>query len=851
MGMRIIMHFKAIKLSKILSIILIALFSIHFLLSISYPEPDKIFVENNESPIENINFKVKDSATWYFNGTGIYIDDKDPNYNWSKTASENDWCTGSGTWSDPFVIENVTINGLNSGNCITIRRSDKYFTIRNCTNYNSGTESNEAGLYLYQANNGILIKNNFSSNSNGIYLEYSYNNTIAMNNINNNNRNGIYTYISIDNTISDNNIISNSHHGIFFDRASVRTLIERNNITYNNHGIHFIRRGGDSPYNDILFNNISKNRRIGINFGDFRQFEFGNITGNFITNNLEDGIYIAGGVHNTHFINNIISNNQGMGIHLDYWSLRGCEYNIIHNNTITNNIADGIKLYRSNFNEISENVIKDNFYGIGLFFSNDLIIKNNRICSNIAGIYNGYNFRNNFTGNKFYANGFLIRGDLTHYSSITIDNSNLVNDKYIYYYIHKTNLNQNNFTNAGQVILINCSDSIISNLNVSKTTIGIHLYRSHNNTISNITASESTHYGVFLHSSNNNRISNNTLTHTKGLDPSYANSGGIFLYEGSSNNNITKNNLFHNSNYGIYIHGGCNGNLIYLNNLTGNFHRNLPDEKQARDATNSLWFYNSIGNYWDDYTGKDIDDDGIGDSPYTFSNNKQDPYPIWWDPPVFSLNAPSENQFFSIESPTFTITIEEGIADTMWYTIDNGKINTTFSGLTGKINQTEWDKKNEELVIIQFYLNDSRGYKNFAEIAIQKDLTAPVSSIDFIPHNGSNIINKTTLLILSANDVNGSGLSTIRYKINNSSWITYYTPFDLSNFDPGNYIITYQAIDNVGNVEAENTLLINLVDTSSQPEIPEDTKIPGYNLFIFIVGICIISKILIKKNPHS
>jgi len=45
-----------------------------------------------------------------FLSTPVLIDDLDPNFNWSRTAQENEWCYGSGSWSDPYIIENITID---------------------------------------------------------------------------------------------------------------------------------------------------------------------------------------------------------------------------------------------------------------------------------------------------------------------------------------------------------------------------------------------------------------------------------------------------------------------------------------------------------------------------------------------------------------------------------------------------------------------------------------------------------------------------------------------------------------------------------------------------------------------
>ena len=44
----------------------------------------------------------------------------------------------------------------------------------------------------------------------------------------------------------------------------------------------------------------------------------------------------------------------------------------------------------------------------------------------------------------------------------------------------------------------------------------------------------------------------------------------------------------------------------------------------------------------------------------------------------------------------------------MWYTIDEGVTNISISSSTGTIDQTEWDKKGEENVMIRFYANDQQ-----------------------------------------------------------------------------------------------------------------------------------------------
>ena len=57
-----------------------------------------------------------------------------------------------------------------------------------------------------------------------------------------------------------------------------------------------------------------------------------------------------------------------------------------------------------------------------------------------------------------------------------INVSNKVNEKPIYYYCNQVNLNSNNFTNPGQVILVNCTNSVVSQLNIVNGSEGISLY---------------------------------------------------------------------------------------------------------------------------------------------------------------------------------------------------------------------------------------------------------------------------------------------------------------------------------------------------------------------------------------
>ena len=75
------------------------------------------------------------------------------NDNWS--AVELEWIqNNTGTWDDPHIIENITINAGKFGIGILIEDSSEHFIIQNCTIYNSTNEAfNTAGIYLKNTNN--------------------------------------------------------------------------------------------------------------------------------------------------------------------------------------------------------------------------------------------------------------------------------------------------------------------------------------------------------------------------------------------------------------------------------------------------------------------------------------------------------------------------------------------------------------------------------------------------------------------------------------------------------------------------------------------------------------------------
>ena len=162
-------------------------------------------------------------------------------------------CTGYGTLSDPYVIEDLVINSESSGTCLQIRHSNVYFRVENCTLYNSGEGFKVSGIKLQSVSNGILNNNKLHENNYGIIVNYGYNINITGNTVKDNVVDGIYLQFSDCNNVS-NNIVSNNIYGIHLDRS------DNNTIKYNyiiNNEVGILLYAGSC--NQILLNTYSGN----------------------------------------------------------------------------------------------------------------------------------------------------------------------------------------------------------------------------------------------------------------------------------------------------------------------------------------------------------------------------------------------------------------------------------------------------------------------------------------------------------------------------------------------------------------------------------------------------------------
>lgn len=111
--------------------------------------------------------------------------------------------------------------------------------------------------------------------------------------------------------------------------------------------------------------------------------------------------------------------------------------------------------------------------------------------------------------------------------------------------------------------------------------------------------------GIVFEDSSNCTASDNYVTR---------NSDGIRLYSSSTGNQITANTVFNNSYCGMIYPVPSDmiprGNLIFHNNFINNTYPFIIQNN------GNAWDNGHEGNYWTNYTGADLNQDGIGDTPY-------------------------------------------------------------------------------------------------------------------------------------------------------------------------------------------------------------------------------------------
>ncbi len=267
------------------------------------------------------------------------------------------------------------------------------------------------------------------------------------------------------------------------------------------------------------------------------------VSNNNCSNN-RNGIYISMG--SGHTITNNTCTNNFRGI-FAYQS----NSNIIKNNTCDSNQDDGIHVYYSDLNTIAKNNCSNNSRSIMIYRNSDNNVIENNICNSSSsddisivsnsrfnkianntcnGITIDTSGSNMVFNNTIGPTGVTITGDQVQHWNQTFDLNNTMDSKTIIYWY-----NVNNSIvpgNTGQIILFNCENITVEDLDFSNITTAIILGFSNNNKIRNNTATNVSDF-IYLSNSDNNTIINNTYRS--------GNTGDIRLVENSNSNMLTNN----------------------------------------------------------------------------------------------------------------------------------------------------------------------------------------------------------------------------------------------------------------------------------------------------------------------
>lgn len=230
-----------------------------------------------------------------------------------------------------------------------------------------------------------------------------------------------------------------------------------------------------------------------------------------------------------------------------------------------------------------------------------------------------------FRGNLFMDNEYCIPAG----SGINdVDSSNMVNGKPTYYWVNQKDRVVP--SDAGWVVLKNCTNIIVQGLNVTRSggevqlynttdsTIkgnvlsksGISLLQSNCNTIEDNRISEVNHAGVYLQGSKENHLVRNQIINSiKGVSMEFSDNNTVSQNQLNSNTvglemsvpylnssfstTLVSQNVISKNGIGIHIHA-CNAATIVLNKITDNLDWGM--KLDGNPENNSIHHNNFIGN---------------------------------------------------------------------------------------------------------------------------------------------------------------------------------------------------------------------------------------------------------------
>ena len=196
-----------------------------------------------------------------------------------------------------------------------------------------------------------------------------------------------------------------------------------------------------------------------------------------LSNNFQS--IVCAGSSNISINNCIFTNNDGHGVFFVE-----SQDSTISNCKIQDSFFSGVYLIsESNRNTVSNCSFSDILVNnIWAEKSTDSQIYENTFASGSSAVALERAGNTILRDNEMFSCGMRIEGVTLDDYINDVDTSNKINEKTIYYYVDETGITVP--SDAGQVILVNCTNFIVSNLELSDGTIAIELAFSKNNIIS-------------------------------------------------------------------------------------------------------------------------------------------------------------------------------------------------------------------------------------------------------------------------------------------------------------------------------------------------------------------------------
>ncbi len=254
---------------------------------------------------------------------------------------------------------------------------------------------------------------------------------------------------------------------------------------------------------------------------------------------------------------------------------------------------------------------------------------------------------------------------------------------------------------------------------------------------------------------------------------------GVWLFQ--CHDNVFHHSDFENNAWGVYLQYSPN-NVFHLNNFVGN-------GEHVYDNTVNVW-NDSVGNYWDDYSGTDLNEDGIGDVPYRINGYGMDYRPLIRRAglPVayFSFAPTTPYTYQSVSFYDNSVDLDGTIVAWQW---DFGDGNTS-----NEQNPTHFYADNG-VYIVNLTIFDNDGNNGSIEKEITVLNTYPVANFTWVPEKPTDI-EEVTFNASSSYDIDGM--------IVNYTWdfgdgsIAYGMEVKHSYDDNGVYEITLTVMDDDG-----------------------------------------------------